>query len=83
MRDETRVLYNETCPVCRFEIDSYAKQARAANLPILFETLGQAAVWGLTPDQAARRSRRDSEATHSCRSYGQKGTMWSRYAAGP
>lgn len=55
MRDETRVLYNETCPVCRFEIDSYAKQARAANLPIRFETLGQAAVWGLTPDLAARR----------------------------
>ena len=33
--------------------------------------------------RTARRSRRDSEATHSCRSYGQKGTMWSRYAAGP
>ncbi len=53
MINETRVLYNDTCPVCRFEIDNYAKYA--ANLPIRFETLSQAAVWGLTPDQAARQ----------------------------
>lgn len=55
MAEETRVLYNETCPVCRFEIDSYARLARKDNLAIRFETMGQAAVWGLTPDQAARR----------------------------
>jgi predicted DCC family thiol-disulfide oxidoreductase YuxK len=55
MTDETRVLYNETCPVCRFEIDAYAKRVRADGLPVKFEDLSRAADWGLTPDQAARR----------------------------
>lgn len=55
MNDETRVLYNETCPVCRFEIDGYARQVAQDGLPIRFETIAQAADWGLTPDQAARR----------------------------
>ena len=26
MTQETRVLFNETCPVCRFEIDAYKKR---------------------------------------------------------
>ncbi len=52
---ETRVLYNDTCPVCSFEIDAYRKRALAADLPIRFDTLSDAAKWGLTPDQAARR----------------------------
>jgi predicted DCC family thiol-disulfide oxidoreductase YuxK len=55
MSDETRVLYNETCPVCRFEIDAYARRAARDGLPLRFETLSEAALWGLTPDQAARR----------------------------
>ena len=55
MTDETRVLYNETCPVCRFEIDAYAKRVRAEGLPVRFEDLSRAAEWGMTPDQAARR----------------------------
>lgn len=33
MSDETRVLYNETCPVCRFEIDHYCKTATTCELP--------------------------------------------------
>ncbi len=53
--EDTRVLYNETCPVCSFEIDAYRKRAEASDLPIGFDTLGDAARWGLTPDQAARR----------------------------
>jgi predicted DCC family thiol-disulfide oxidoreductase YuxK len=55
MEDDTRVLYNETCPVCRFEIDAYARRAKADGLPIRFDGLGHANDWGLTPDQAARR----------------------------
>jgi predicted DCC family thiol-disulfide oxidoreductase YuxK len=55
MEDDTRVLYNETCPVCRFEIDAYARRAKADSLPIRFDGLAQANAWGLTPDQAARR----------------------------
>lgn len=51
---ETRVLYNETCPVCRFEIDGYRRRAVADGLPIRFDQLDQASDWGLTPDQAAR-----------------------------
>ena len=55
MSDETHVLYNETCPVCRFEIDAYRKRALAQGLPIHFDTLDQAKDWGLSPDQAARQ----------------------------
>ena len=55
MADETRILYNDTCPVCRFEIDHYRKTANRDGVPLRFDTLDQAAVYGLTPDQAARR----------------------------
>lgn len=55
MSGETRVLYNETCPVCRFEIDGYRRHAQALGLPIRFDTLDHAEDWGLTPDLAARR----------------------------
>ena len=53
--EETRVLYNNTCPVCSFEIDAYRKRAEVEDLPIRFDALSEAATWGLTPDQAARR----------------------------
>lgn len=55
MTHETRVLYNNTCPVCRFEIDAYRRRAVADGLPIRFDAIDQAEDWGLTPDQAARR----------------------------
>lgn len=55
MTEDTRVLYNETCPVCRFEIGAYAKRVRADGLPVRFEDLSNAAAWGLTQDQAAKR----------------------------
>lgn len=55
MTDETRVLYNETCPVCRIEIDAYARRATNLSLPIRFDSLDHAADWGLSPDDAARR----------------------------
>ena len=37
MTSETRVLYNDTCPVCRFEIDAYRRRALADRLPIRFD----------------------------------------------
>jgi|JI7StandDraft_1071085.scaffolds.fasta_scaffold22792_3 predicted DCC family thiol-disulfide oxidoreductase YuxK len=52
---ETRVLYNATCPVCRFEIDGYRRRAQAEGLPIRFDSLDRAEDWGLTTDQAARQ----------------------------
>ena len=55
MTQETRVLFNETCPVCRFEIDAYRRRAVAGGLPTRFDTLDRAEDWGLTPDQAARQ----------------------------
>ena len=55
MTDETRVLYNQTCPVCRFEIAGYRRRAAIDGLPIRFDGLDQAEDWGLTPDDAARR----------------------------
>ena len=55
MGAETRVLYNETCPVCRFEIDAYRHRADAQGLPIRFGALDRAADWSLTSDQAVRQ----------------------------
>ena len=55
MTEDTRILYNDTCPLCRFEVDGYRRAADAAAAPLRFDRLDQAADWGLTPDQAARR----------------------------
>lgn len=55
MTDEIRVLYNDTCPVCRFEIGHYRKAALAEDLPLRFDDLTQAAAWGVTPEAAAKR----------------------------
>ena len=49
------MLYNDTCPVCSFEIDAYRRRATMEGLPLQFETLDQAALWGISPEQAARR----------------------------
>ena len=57
MRDDedTRILYNDTCPLCRFEIDHYRAAATRDAAPLRFDRLQDAARWGLTVDQAARR----------------------------
>ncbi len=55
MGDEIRILYNDTCPVCRFEIDGYRKLAQAQSLPMGFDPVARAGDWGLTEDAAARR----------------------------
>lgn len=55
MSDETRILYNDSCPVCRFEIDHYRAVAARDGAPLRFDRLEAAAGWGMTEDQAARR----------------------------
>jgi predicted DCC family thiol-disulfide oxidoreductase YuxK len=55
MENETQVLYNQSCPICRAEIDAYRKRAERDGLPLRFDTMDRAADWGLTSDQAAKR----------------------------
>lgn len=55
MTEETHVLYNETCPVCRFEIGQYRKEALAEGARLRFDDLTHTAAWGITPEDAARR----------------------------
>ena len=54
---DLRVLYNAECPVCRAEIDHYAAHTAARDLPIRFDDLNgpDIALWGVSPDDAARR----------------------------
>lgn len=51
------VLVNAQCPVCRIEVQAYARHARAQGVPMRLDDLnGDAcADWGLDPDTAARR----------------------------
>ena len=57
MREKTHVLYNEQCPVCRYEIHHYRDYAAKSDLPIRFEDLNTTdmAAWGIDRDAAARR----------------------------
>lgn len=54
---ETKVLYNDNCPVCSFEINHYAAYAERNGLAIQFDDLNgpERAAWGLDADTAARR----------------------------
>ena len=53
----TKVLFNDQCPVCSFEINHYAAYAREKGLPIQFDDLNgpDRAAWGIDEDTAARR----------------------------
>ncbi len=55
--DDTSVLYNADCPVCRFEIDHYASYSRDNDLPIRFDDLNgdELETWGVSADDAAKR----------------------------
>ncbi|MBJ6371337.1 thiol-disulfide oxidoreductase DCC family protein [Sedimentitalea arenosa] len=57
MPSETRVLYNAACPVCRAEIDHYARYTEARGLPVRYDDLnsGARADWGIDADTAAKR----------------------------
>lgn len=55
---KTEVLYNAACPVCRHEIDHYARLSQDQALPIRYDDLNapeMAEIWGIDPDTAARR----------------------------
>jgi predicted DCC family thiol-disulfide oxidoreductase YuxK len=54
---ETRILYNDRCPICRAEIAHYRKRAAATGAPLRFDDLNAVdlAPYALTPDQAKRR----------------------------
>lgn len=58
MNEKTEVLYNASCPICRREVDHYAKIARQDNLPIGFDDLGDLGrrkTWGISKEEAAKR----------------------------
>lgn len=68
MTEKTEVLYNGECPVCSREVNHYAKLSADQALPIRYDDLNDLSkldVWGITPDQAARRLhvRKDGEIT--------------------
>lgn len=55
--EQTRILYNHACPICRAEMMHYRAKAEATGAPLVFEDLNGADLggWQLTPDQAKRR----------------------------
>jgi len=57
MSIETRVIFNETCPICSREVASYARYSEARALPLRFDGLSESDLTelGLTRDAAARR----------------------------
>lgn len=54
---QTKVLFNDDCPVCSFEINHYVAYARREGLPIRFDDLNGPGLadWGIDADTAARR----------------------------
>lgn len=53
---KTKVLYNDQCPVCSFEINHYKGYAERRALPIRFDDLNtEAARWSMDADVAAQR----------------------------
>jgi|TARA_B110000240_G_scaffold116264_1_gene130304 predicted DCC family thiol-disulfide oxidoreductase YuxK len=57
MDEKTEIIYNENCPVCRFEINHYKKYVTKNNLPITFIDLNKVNLdqWNLTQDHAAKK----------------------------
>lgn len=55
--DGTQVLYNEDCPVCRYEITHYRSYSNKLCLPIHYQDLNTTSLdhWGVSKEQAAKR----------------------------
>ena len=50
------VLYNDECPVCRFEVDHYRAAAARSDAGIAFDSIRDAPTrWGIAEEDAARR----------------------------
>lgn len=53
---KTRILYNDSCPICSREIKHYAQLTDDGDLPLQFDALSDAAnVWGMDAETAARQ----------------------------
>ena len=57
MTSKLEIIYNENCPVCRFEIKHYQGYVSKNKLPISFIDLNtnDLTEWGVTKDQAAQK----------------------------
>lgn len=53
----TQVIYNEDCPVCRYEVGHYRSYSNKRDLPIKFRDLNETPLdqWGVSKDDAAKR----------------------------
>ncbi len=50
----TKILHNDTCPICSREVASYEKLARKNGVTFEVDGLDQAGAWGLDEDTAAQ-----------------------------
>jgi predicted DCC family thiol-disulfide oxidoreductase YuxK len=57
MTSKLEIIYNENCPVCRFEIKHYQEYVSKRELPISFIDLNtnDLTKWEVTKDQAAKQ----------------------------
>ena len=57
MDKTAEIIYNENCPVCRFEINHYKSYVSKNKLPITFIDLNKVDLnkWNLTQDHAAKK----------------------------
>lgn len=57
MPQDTRVLYNDDCPICAFEIGHYRAHAEKSGLSLRFDPLSgpDLTQWGVSRDEAARQ----------------------------
>ncbi|MDR9427273.1 MAG: DUF393 domain-containing protein [Salibaculum sp.] len=53
----TKILHNDTCPICSREVAGYARQAGRAGVALEIDGLDAAPDWGLDRDAAARTFR--------------------------
>ena len=51
---DTRILHNDTCPICAREVAAYDRLARANGVDFTVDGLDRAGEWGLDEDTAAR-----------------------------
>ncbi|MEL6958533.1 MAG: DUF393 domain-containing protein [Pseudomonadota bacterium] len=50
----TKILHNETCPICAREVRAYSRLADKAGVTLTVDGLDDAGAWGVSRDEAAR-----------------------------